>query len=83
MVCGVVSNSRDYAVVAVGDCAFDGGLFSQSYAVEGGVAAVIPVDLHIKGCPPAPFDLLKGLLALMQESPRGYDLSAAVTRQGP
>src|SRR6202158_4784061 len=39
-------------VVAVGDCALDGGLFSQSYAVEGGVGAVIPVDLHIKGCPP-------------------------------
>jgi Ni,Fe-hydrogenase III small subunit len=56
-------------VVAVGDCAFDGGLFSQSYAVVGGVGAVIPVDLHIKGCPPAPMDLLKGLLALMQESP--------------
>src|SRR5436190_881913 len=34
-------------VVAVGDCAFDGGFFSKSYAVEGGVSAVIPVDLHI------------------------------------
>jgi Ni,Fe-hydrogenase III small subunit len=53
-------------VVAVGDCAFDGGLFSQSYAVEGGVSAVIPVDLHIRGCPPQPIDLLRGLLALMQ-----------------
>src|SRR3979490_743014 len=56
-------------VVAVGDCAFDGGLFSQSYAVEGGVGAVIPVHLHIRGCPPQPIDLLRGLLALMQESP--------------
>src|ERR1700680_1865058 len=54
-------------VVAVGDCAFDGGLFSQSYAVEGGVSAVIPVDLYIRGCPPTPVDLLRGLLALMQE----------------
>src|SRR6267154_172730 len=56
-------------VVAVGDCAFDGGLFSHSYAVEGGVSAVIPVDLHIKGCPPQPVDLLRGLLSLMQKSP--------------
>jgi len=56
-------------VVAVGDCAFDGGLFSHSYAVEGGVSAVIPVDLHIKGCPPQPVDLLRSLLSLMQESP--------------
>jgi len=56
-------------VVGVGDCAFDGGLFSQSYAVEGGVSAVIPVDLHIRGCPPTPVALLRGLLALMQKSP--------------
>jgi len=53
-------------VVAVGDCAFDGGVFSPSYAVEGGVGEVVPVDLHIKGCPPRPLDLLKGLLSLMQ-----------------
>ena len=58
-------------VVAVGDCAFDGGLFAGSYAVEGGVAAVIPVDLHIKGCPPRPIDLLKGLLALMENAKTG------------
>jgi Ni,Fe-hydrogenase III small subunit len=58
-------------VVAVGDCALDGGLFSQSYAVEGGVSAVIPVDLYIRGCPPTPVDLLRGLLALMQEGRRG------------
>jgi Ni,Fe-hydrogenase III small subunit len=62
-------------VVAVGDCAFDGGLFSQSYAVEGGVSAVIPVDLHVRGCPPQPVDLLRGLLALMQEArlPGAFD----------
>jgi len=53
-------------VVAVGDCAFDGGLFSGSYAVVGGVAKVVPVDLHIRGCPPSPPDLLRGLLALLE-----------------
>src|SRR5215471_231784 len=52
-------------VVAVGDCALDGGVFAGSYAVEGGVDAVVPIDLHIKGCPPRPIDLLKGLLALL------------------
>src|SRR3954447_12859277 len=41
-------------VVAVGDCAADGGVFSGSYAVVGGVSAVVPVDLHIPGCPPRP-----------------------------
>ncbi len=41
-------------VVAVGDCGFDGGVFAGSYACAGGVSAVIPVDLHIRGCPPNP-----------------------------
>jgi len=53
-------------VVAVGDCALDGGLFAGSYAVVGGVSQVVPVDLHIRGCPPPPMDILKGLLALLQ-----------------
>jgi Ni,Fe-hydrogenase III small subunit len=52
-------------VVAVGNCAFDGGIFAGSYAVTGGVSAVIPVDLHIRGCPPSPRQLLEGLLALL------------------
>jgi NADH:ubiquinone oxidoreductase subunit B-like Fe-S oxidoreductase len=27
---------------------------------------VLPVDLHIPGCPPTPLALLKGLLALLE-----------------
>ncbi|MBE2294441.1 MAG: NADH-quinone oxidoreductase subunit NuoB [Phycisphaerales bacterium] len=53
-------------VVAVGDCGRDGGVFAGSYACVGGVAEVIPVDLHIPGCPPTPLQLLEGLLALLQ-----------------
>ena len=53
-------------VVAVGDCAADGGIFAGSYAVVGGVDQVVPVDLRIRGCPPDPVALLKGLLALME-----------------
>src|SRR5471030_904654 len=41
-------------VVAVGECAFDGGLFSGGYACAGGVGEILPVDLHIRGCPPSP-----------------------------
>jgi len=57
-------------VVAVGDCAANGGLFAGSYAVAGGVNAVVPVDLHIPGCPPSPLQLLKGLLALLNNGIR-------------
>jgi Ni,Fe-hydrogenase III small subunit len=53
-------------VVAVGDCARDGGMFRGGYACAGGVAAVVPVDLHISGCPPSPTALLAGLLALLE-----------------
>ncbi len=53
-------------VVAAGDCARDGGCFAGSYAVVGGVAEVIPVDLHIPGCPPTPMAMLQGLLALLE-----------------
>jgi Ni,Fe-hydrogenase III small subunit len=58
-------------VVAAGACAANGGIFAGSYAcVAGGVSAVIPVDLHIPGCPPTPTALLSGLLALMAKEDR-------------
>jgi Ni,Fe-hydrogenase III small subunit len=53
-------------VVAVGDCACGCGVFADSYATIGSVQAVLPVDLHIKGCPPRPIELLKGLIALLR-----------------
>jgi Ni,Fe-hydrogenase III small subunit len=55
-------------VIAAGDCAANGGCFAGSYAVVGSVAQIIPVDLHIAGCPPSPTALLKGLLALMEQA---------------
>ena len=55
-------------VVAVGSCAVDAGIFAGSYAVAGGVKDVLPVDLHIQGCPPPPVVLLRGLLALLQRA---------------
>ncbi|RAU22921.1 hydrogenase [Paramagnetospirillum kuznetsovii] len=53
-------------VVAMGDCGKDGGCFKGSYAVVGGVHEVVPVDLHIPGCPPSPKQILAGLLALLE-----------------
>jgi Ni,Fe-hydrogenase III small subunit len=53
-------------IVAVGDCAVDGGVFRGSYAVHDGVNAVMPTDLTISGCPPTPARLLAGLRALLE-----------------
>ena len=54
-------------VVAVGDCGCGCGVFEGSYAVIGGVDKVLPVDLHIPGCPPKPAALLAGLIALLDK----------------
>ncbi len=54
-------------VVAVGDCGCTGGVFGESYASCGRVANVIPVDVAIPGCPPTPNDLLKGILAAVNQ----------------
>jgi Ni,Fe-hydrogenase III small subunit len=66
-------------VVAAGDCALDGGVFKGSYGVEGGVSAVLPVDLVIPGCPPSPLQMLEGLVALLQaqDPPRRVQAGAA------
>ena len=53
-------------VVAIGDCAIDGGVFKGSYAIAGGVDTTLPVDLVIRGCPPNPTELLEGLLMLLE-----------------
>lgn len=55
-------------VVAVGDCARDGGIFAGSYALVGGVSQVVPVDLHVAGCPPRPVEIMRGLLALLEQA---------------
>jgi Ni,Fe-hydrogenase III small subunit len=55
-------------VVAVGDCGCGCGVFEGSYAVIGAVDKVIPVDLHIPGCPPRPTALLEGLIALIDKA---------------
>jgi Ni,Fe-hydrogenase III small subunit len=54
-------------VVAVGDCGCTGGIFGESYASLGRVASVLPVDVEIPGCPPAPAALLAGILAAVSE----------------
>jgi Ni,Fe-hydrogenase III small subunit len=49
-------------VVAVGDCGCSGGIFGESYASRGRVSSVIPVDVAVPGCPPAPTALMQGIL---------------------
>jgi Ni,Fe-hydrogenase III small subunit len=57
-------------VVAVGDCAQTCGVFKGSYAIAGSVDAVIPVDVFVRGCPPEPADILRGILAALDRFPQ-------------
>jgi len=52
-------------VMAVGDCAINGGVFKGAYASEEGISSVLPVDFKVPGCPPTPDDLIKALLGVI------------------
>lgn len=52
-------------VVALGDCAVDGGVFAASGAVEGGAGVAVPVDIVVPGCPPTPAAILAALTAIV------------------
>jgi len=54
-------------VVATGDCAYDCGVFAGGYAVVGPVSSILPVDSVVRGCPPAPREILLGILAALDK----------------
>jgi len=49
-------------VVAIGDCAINGGVFRGGYAVGQGTRGILPVALEIPGCPPEPEDIIRALV---------------------
>ena len=59
-------------VVAIGECACSGGIFGESYVSCGRVANVVPVDFTVTGCPPAPIDILQGILAAVRAGARRH-----------
>jgi Ni,Fe-hydrogenase III small subunit len=52
-------------VITCGDCALNGGIFKESYYIEAAVKDILPVVLHIPGCPPSPFTIIRSLLAFL------------------
>lgn len=79
LVTGVVSRNMEAAlvrtyeatpypklVIAMGECAVNGGEFGRSYASCGAVDRIIPVDATILGCPPKPLDLMLGILQVVR-----------------
>jgi len=56
---------RPRLLIAVGDCACDGGFCADSFAVHRGASGVVAIDVRIPGCPPRPADILRALLMAM------------------
>lgn len=57
------------AVVAVGACALEGGIFRGHAGTRGPLDGILPVDVYVPGCPPPPVAILRGLLEVLGRFP--------------
>ena len=58
-------------VAALGDCALGCNIIGTTDNLAGKVSDILPVDLIIRGCPPAPDQIARALLNLIDGRPSG------------
>ncbi len=66
-------------VVSMGSCTISGGPFQEGYNVIKGAEEIVPVDIHVPGCPPRPEALVYGILK-MQENIRAGESSPVTVK---
>lgn len=59
-------------VIACGTCAISGGMHKNGYTEANGVSSILPVDLFIPGCPPHPWQIIRGILAAKKLKGKAY-----------
>jgi Ni,Fe-hydrogenase III small subunit len=64
-------------IMAVGECACNGGAIGETYANFGGIDKFVPVFIYVQDCPPTPRALMQGILTALDKyekaSHRGED----------
>ena len=73
-------------VIAVGTCAVSGGVFYESYTLEGPLDRVLPVDVYVPGCPPRPEAIIHGValaLAKLERAPAAAATPAPEKEETP
>jgi membrane-bound hydrogenase subunit mbhJ len=49
-------------VMVIGNCGSTGGVFYESYNIDGPVDKLFPVDVYVIGCPPRPEAIIEGVV---------------------
>lgn len=63
-------------VMCIGTCGISGGVFYDSYNLEGPIDEVIPVDVYVPGCPPRPEAIIHGVVTALAKLERLQGVSA-------
>ena len=53
---------QNKVVIAMGICPISGGVFRDSYPIEGPLDRFVDVDVNVAGCPPSPQSIVDGLI---------------------
>jgi NADH:ubiquinone oxidoreductase subunit B-like Fe-S oxidoreductase len=67
-------------VISMGVCASTGG-FYRSYHVMQGIDEIIPVDVYVPGCPPAPESLIAAVMKIQERIQSGQQAKSAQRAQ--